>query len=241
MRPPCAQPWARTIARTMCLAMLLLTAAPAWSQTTRPLIHTAESATVEQRTLNRAIKRPAGTTTAPTSPASPGLSWMQVLLSLGLVIGLILALRWAGGRFFGLSSTARASRTIQVLSRSMVAPKQQLLLVQVGRRLLVLANNGSQISPLCQITRADEVAELLGQIQREKAESLGTSFSGWFGKAEEKFQDAPRPQSPPGDGESSRGDAEPSSGPVDPELAVTREEIGGLMDKVRSLSRQFRP
>ena len=76
-----------------------------------------------------------------------------------VVLGLIFAL--AVGRASGFSRHGRAGEArgvVRVLSRTPVTPKQQVLLVQVGRRVLVVADNGTQMNPLSEITDPDEVA-----------------------------------------------------------------------------------
>ena len=59
----------------------------------------------------------------------------------------------------------------------------------------------------------------------------GRSFKSLFGRAEASFEGEAQ--------EESAREAEEKEGIV-PEVATTREEISGLLDKVRSLTRDFR-
>ncbi len=154
----------------------------------------------------------------------------RVVLSLGTVLGLIFAVRWAGKRFFGLQSPSGGSGAIQVLSRSVMSPRQQVLLIRVGRRILVVASSGVQMNTLCQISDPDEVAALLGR--SEVVSDGSAAFTSAFSRANEAFDPE---EDVPDDSTAPDGDAGPD-GPV----AETRAELGGLMDKVKTLSRAFR-
>jgi flagellar biogenesis protein FliO len=179
-----------------------------------------------------------GTTSviAPGNGASAqpqGLDYPRVLTALGIVIGLILALRWLG-RFFFPATTGRArSRAVEVLARSPLSPKQQVMLLRVGQRLLVVGDSGSQMSPLCQITDPDEVAALVGQLRDEKMQVPKRAFGTMFGRSQDAFE-TPEP-APIAAGNELR-EAEEESLPV----ATAREELNGLRDRVRLLAEQFK-
>jgi flagellar protein FliO/FliZ len=166
---------------------------------------------------------------APAASPSNGFDMTRVGLALGVVIVLIFVLRWCGRRLFPNATVARSTRAVQVVSRTLLAPRQQLMLVQVGSRLVVVGDSGGQMNALCEITDADEVAGLLGSIRAEKEESLGNAFGSLFRSAGEKMESAQ---------ESESEDAQRELA-TDGAVAQTREEVRGLMDKVRSLSRQF--
>lgn len=180
----------------------------------------------------------------------------RMLLSLGLVVAVILALRWGGVRVFGGAGAVKTSQVMQVVSRSIISPKQQLILVQVGRRLVMVGNSGAQLTPLAEITDADEVAELLGQARRDKNDTIGKTFGSWMRKAGMNF--------PGGTEVESTGNVEAASdradgGPDRPYVADQEEwttrpdvppgeaeplerphpELAGLLGKVRGMSNQF--
>lgn len=155
----------------------------------------------------------------------------RVALSLGIVLALIFVLRWAGRKFFAMPGGTRGGGVMQVVARSMIAPRQHLLLVRVGRRLVVVADNGGKMTPLSEITDPDEVAELIGQL-RDKSDSPAKPFGALFGRAKTDY-DA-NPDLSPAVSEEGSSDLD------DPSIASTREELHGLMDKVRGLARQFK-
>jgi hypothetical protein len=153
-------------------------------------------------------------------------------------------------RLFPTVAAARSSQAVRVLSRSVLSPKQQVLLLQVGRRVIVVGDTGAQMNPLAEITDPDEVASLVGQVEAEKRPSVTAAFGGLFGRARDSFDaDAePSPQLPATDvsdeGEAEgiveRRAAQDDQPPVQLGLDEARGELRGLMDKVKELSQQFR-
>jgi flagellar biogenesis protein FliO len=183
----------------------------------------------------------AATTTTANSPGSgtqvTGLQgWVRLAMSLVIVLVLILALRPVMRRLMG-SAAIRSSRAIQVLSTQVIAPRQQLILLRVGKRLVLVGNGGAGMSTLCEIQDPDEVAQLLGQLSSDKPSATRT-FGAMLGLARKR-----------GDGDAETqlsnepiADDEPVaavSQPGQESLFATRDELSGLSDKVRRLSQQF--
>lgn len=169
---------------------------------------------------------------------------VRVLGALALVIGAIVILKVVAGQVLGIKSAgANANKGVRVLSRTMIGPKQQMILMQVGRKLVLVSDCAGKVVPVTEVTDPDEVAELAGQ-------ALGTATrAGEFTAALQgnttRYQD---------NEVSSRGESEYE--PVEDELSsddrgVTAEpsrrgsdearELSGLADKVRRLGRQFSP
>jgi flagellar biogenesis protein FliO len=164
---------------------------------------------------------------SPTSPWNMG----RVPLALGAVILLIIAMRRLGKGMLPGAANHRASRAVQVLVRSTVAPKQQIMLIQVGRRLVLVGSAGAEMNPLCEIDDADEVAEVLGQIRSERR-TAAKSFRALFGRVERAYesQDVPAPDESEGEVDTNHPDAA---------TAETREELSGLTERVRRIANQF--
>jgi flagellar biogenesis protein FliO len=189
---------------------------------------------------NRATTQKTGLKPGTSTTTSSGFGAGRVMTALAVVVILILLLRWAAKRFFGVSGAGRSTRAVQVLSRSPISPRQQLVLLRVGRRLLVVADGGGQMNTLSEITDPDEVAALIGQLQDDHGERATKTFGSLFGKMRGTYE-----------AEADSADAEPASpapgrmaehdeGENDPAVVSTRHELSGLMDKVRMLSRQFK-
>jgi flagellar biogenesis protein FliO len=163
-----------------------------------------------------------GVVVAPKPPEP--LSMWRIGSALALVLAAIFALRWASRKVLGLPAGGSSTSAVSVLGRSVIGPRQQVLLIRVGQRILVVANSGATMNSLCEITDPDEVATILGQINRPRPEGEPGAFASMFARAGETFETESTPRSQDGDAE----------------LTATRAEIGGLLDKVRTLSRSFR-
>lgn len=182
---------------------------------------------------------------------SPGLDLSRVGLSLAIVLALVFIGRWLMRRFFHQAGGRGSTRAIQVLARAPLAPRQHVVLILVGRRLIVVGDSGSQMTPLCEITDGDEIAALMGQIQVEKSSSPAKAFGALFQRAKHQFDDEEeedtgteterRTETDPADtAESQVPELEPTADAVtDPLVADTHTEITGLMAKIRVLSSHF--
>ncbi len=237
----CRRTWrmaiSRPIAAALAVSMVLGLAQVAGAQTSRPAA-VAPAGRFENQPLRKPAVEigPAGSATG-TAPSS-AFDLTQVMLALGAVIGLILALRWGGKRFFGAAAAARPTGVVRVLARSMLAPKQQLMLVQVGKRVLVVGDSGGRLDRLSEITDAEEVAELVGQLRREREDSTVKTFSSLFRREERGFDGAGESAGAPeaaAVGDEGVAAEEPGKASLD----QTQRELGGLAAKVRMLARQF--
>jgi flagellar biogenesis protein FliO len=175
----------------------------------------------------------AGPGSSTSSDSDSTMDVPRVVGALALVLILILLLRWIAFRFFSAAPVANGTRAVQVLSRSLVAPRQSVVLMRVGRRLLVVADNGSQLASLAQITDADEVAALVGQVQGEKLDSAARTFGSFIGRVRKEEE----PESLPA--EAADTEVESAVGGQEPSVSEARAELSGLMEQVRLVTRQF--
>jgi flagellar biogenesis protein FliO len=206
-------------------------------------------------------RNPSSTTNAPTTqhagsrPAASsgsGFDVRRVTLALGGVVALLLVVKLGLKRVFGVAGAPRSSRAVQVLTRSPLSPRHQLMVLRVGRRLLVVADGGGQMNTLSEITDPDEVAALLGQLQEDHG--AAAKFGSVFGRMRKPYEadedgdeDAEAESRPTsgvdpfdlgaGENDGQRGERIERN---DPAVTTTRQEVLGLMDKVRMLSRQFK-
>jgi flagellar biogenesis protein FliO len=162
---------------------------------------------------------------------------LRIVGALGVVLGCIFIVRWAGKKVLGLQTPGSGGGVVQILSRTSVSPRQQLMLIQVGRRIVLVANCGVQMNALCEISDPDEVASLAGQLQERCKTSATSAFLSIFGKAGATFEAQQQPIATP---ELNSNEDEPSNEPLEPELATTRQEMRGLMDRVHQLAQHYR-
>ncbi|MDB5326679.1 MAG: hypothetical protein JWM57_2248 [Phycisphaerales bacterium] len=219
------------------IAVLFAAFTPAIAQTSRPSTTTAASSALETQSIQRA--RPVS-----GEDENKGIDWTKLTLAMFVVLGLIVALKYVAIWLFPGVRVGGSGRGVRLLSRTAIAPRQQVLLLQVGRRILVVGESGGAMSPLANIEEPDEVAELLGQTSYTTPASASSRFKAMFGRAERDYEE-PLPESltASDDLEASRsGEAavgEPGT-PVDPNIAAAQDEISGLLDRMRSLSKQVK-
>ena len=102
---------------------------------------------------------------------------VRVVGSLAIVIGLIYVLAMFGRRFGGpLRSAARPSGVVQVHARYPIARNQQLMLLQLDRRILLVHRSGTSMTTLTEVKDHEEVASLLARIESGTRDSLGDRF-----------------------------------------------------------------
>jgi flagellar biogenesis protein FliO len=191
----------------------------------------------------------AATTKAFVEQPAAGFELGRVAAALAIVLGLIFALRWVMRRTLQPGMMVGATGAVQVLTRSPLSPRQHLLLLRVGRRLIVAADCNGQLSSLSEITDPDEVAALVGQVRDEKLTSASKCFGNMLGRwrsgtddaGEDGGEEFPRVPSDVYDAPPPRrDDANALADGDDAAVAGARGEINNLMDRVRLLSQQFK-
>jgi flagellar biogenesis protein FliO len=216
---------ARATRRLVCAALvLLLFASGVLGQT--PLPRTA----LGDEPIRSTSVQPATGGAAVSAPVPQSMEYGRVLGALGVVIALIFVLRWAARVFFPSVAGKTPSRIVEVLGRSVLTPKQQVVLIRVGRRIIVVGDSGSQLNTLCEIADPDEIASLVGQLREEKL-TAASAFGSLFGRFTRRFEAAEESDAP------SLQDGEPM--PADTE-ATAQSELDGLRDRVRRLAEQFK-
>lgn len=175
------------------------------------------------------------------APTASIIDIPRVLTALGIVVGLIFALRYLAKRFIPGIPNARSTSAVRLLGRSMITPKHQVLLLQVGRRIMVAADNGTQLTPLGEIHDPEEVALVLGQLDASKQESISSAFGALVSGARERFMNqTPAAFEPLSQSQNLSDDARADNTVPAPDDPGARSELTNLMNKVRLLSQQFR-
>jgi flagellar biogenesis protein FliO len=159
-------------------------------------------------------------TTQPSGTAAKSGDWdfAKIPAALAGVVILIFVLRWAGKSIGGKVSNKNGGRGVEVLSRSMISPRQQMMVVRFGRKILLVGSSGGEMTPLCQIDQPDEVAEVLAQVNAGK--SASQSFRSAISGAEKPYEEAEV--------------SEPHE-----QTAESSDELGGLMARVRKMTERF--
>jgi flagellar biogenesis protein FliO len=168
------------------------------------------------------------------SAGSDPLDVKRMAVALAIVLGAMYVTHLVWKRLGMPGSANRNAGALQVISRLNLSPKQQVVLLRVGRRVVLIGNSGGQMNSLCEIGDAEEVAGLLGQAATERTDSISAeSFNSVLGTEEKRFEDEQNADVPAHGGDAGAEEHQA--------LSNTRDELSDMMDKVRNLSRQFRP
>lgn len=149
---------------------------------------------------------------------------LSTLTALGLVIGLILLARW-GWMKMGGTVTARSSGVVEVLSRTTVAPRNQVLLLRVGGRVLVVGDSAAGLRTLSTIEDPDEVASVLEAVTAARANSISKGFSQLLSHTDRDFSQAQRLAEEGGDHNEYRFDR-------------ARDSVSSLLSRIRAMSQK---
>lgn len=131
-------------------------------------------------TASTELKSPAAVTAATTADrlGMMGGEVGRVLAALAVIIGLVMLARFfmkrAGGH---ISGGDRPSGVVEILARYPVARGQQLVLLKLARRIMLLHQTGSSMTALTEMTDPDEVASMLARLE-----------AGSSGRTAERFQ-----------------------------------------------------
>lgn len=102
----------------------------------------------------------------------------KVIGALAIVVGLILLLkvflRKSGGFLAGAGS--RPSGVVEILAKYPVGRGQNIVLLKVARRIVLLHQTGSSMTTLSEMTDADEVAEVLARLEAGSTEREAERF-----------------------------------------------------------------
>ncbi len=128
---------------------------------------------------------------APARPtAAPG--WLRTAGSLAAVVALIMLLAWGyravTGGSLSLGSRGRIAGLIDVVSRTALSPRQTLVLVRVGPRMVLLGVSPERIDTLETIADEALVARLAGAAARERPDSISAEFRQALHDQQQRFE-----------------------------------------------------
>ena len=156
------------------------------------------------------------------SPAGPSFS--RVAVSLAVVTGLIVALAWAYRRITP-GGIGTQSGPVQLVARSHVTPKHQVLLLKVGYRILVVGDSGQGMQALSTVERPEEVTAILAAAGKSEAGHdliSSDAFAASLASAENQYEAMPGADATPAD--------------LVEQLGAADEDVKQLIARVRGLS-----
>lgn len=122
---------------------------------------------------------------------SPGAAIGTVAGSLGIVLGVFFVLAWCTRRLNPGATSLLPNEAVEVLGRAPLAGRQQMQLVRVGHKLLLVAITPSGVVPLTEINDAAEIEHLSGLCRRGQSSSASAAFR-------EALQQLSSERAPPG-------------------------------------------
>lgn len=130
--------------------------------------------TPRQQAQSHKLGRPA----APTTGGAIG----TVAGSLGIVLGLFLVLVWCSRRFAPAGTAQLPKEVVELLGRTSLGGRQQVQLVRIGNKLLLVAMTTAGIETLTEVTDPLEVERLAALCRRGEPASATASFRQVIGQ-----------------------------------------------------------
>lgn len=157
---------------------------------------------------------------APTesSPTGSGSWALQTLAALAIVIALIFVMRSLLMRLSG-TRAAGASRLVEVLARTTIGHKTQVVFLKINQRVIVAAQTPAGIDTLTVMDEPEEVAWLLGEVEAAKPMSITQSFRHVMQRFDKDFN----------------AGAESGTDRSEQYVDRTRDELSGLLARIRHL------
>lgn len=110
-------------------------------------------------------------------PSSSLGTIFSVLFSLGIVVSLFLGLAWLYRKSQPQGSARLPTEIVQILGRTTVAPRQSMMVVRFGSKLLLVSQQPGQTETLAEISDPAEVDRLAGICESKSSHSATQSFS----------------------------------------------------------------
>ena len=130
-----------------------------------------------------------GEPTASTGYLPDVMEFVRVGGALVAVVGLLLGLRILLRRLGGMPSARRPAGAVQVHGRYPVARGQQVVLLQVGQRIIVAHQGSAGMRTLAEITDPAEVADLRATLDRGSSRASNTDFQQKLAEAAAASED----------------------------------------------------
>lgn len=127
---------------------------------------------------HRPLKPPTASDPATQEKRSSGTVQMfiSVVSSLLIVVGLLLGAAWCYRKATPNLTGGLPKQVLQVLGRMPVAPRQQLILMRFGPKLVLMSNLQGEVRTLSEIIDPLEVDRICGLCESSQAGSISDSF-----------------------------------------------------------------
>lgn len=133
--------------------------------------------------------------------------WVRTTMALGGVVVLIVFLGWGYRRVadnrgaWPFAARPRSATMMEVLGRTTISPRQSVVLMRVGPRLVLVGCTADAIRPLDVISDPEQVSRMLGHVAQQRADSQSAEFaqclereSGSYGGEDESHHETVMPE-----------------------------------------------
>jgi len=160
-----------------------------------------------------------------SSASNSSSSWMwQTFGALAIVIALIFFLRFMLQRLGGQASTAaHVAPLVEVLARSSIAPKTQLMFLKINQRVVVVAQSQAGLQTVTTFDNPEDTAWVLRQVESARPMSISQGFKQLMHRFDNDYA-----------AQSAEEGADDSEQYVD----RTRNEMSSLLSRIRNLSQK---
>jgi flagellar biogenesis protein FliO len=97
-------------------------------------------------------------------------------VSLGLVLAIFCAIVWFSKKSGGRANKALPSEIVELLGVTAITPKQQMQLVRLGNKILLLSLTQQGVQPIGEVTDNEEVARICAICQTNRPNSMSNTF-----------------------------------------------------------------
>ena len=141
-----------------------------------PLVATEQPKPATTRTPLNPRKPQAASETTKSSTGNTIKMMLSVGSSLLIVIGLFLGVAWCYRKTLNTSLGGIPKHVVSVIGRTAIAPRQQLVLVRFGSKLVLVSMVQGETRTISEITDPLEVDQLAGACESHQPHSLTNSF-----------------------------------------------------------------
>jgi len=151
-------------------------AAATWTTPTVKAEHMPTSQPMANAERSTPFQPPTTNANSLKKPTSTWSSTISMVVSLLLVLAIFMGVAWFFRSVAPQPSRPLSKEVVQVLGRTPLAPRQQMVLIRFGRKLVLVSQQLGQTQTLSEIDDPGEVDHLLGLCEESNATSISNSF-----------------------------------------------------------------
>jgi flagellar biosynthetic protein FliO len=108
--------------------------------------------------------------------AARGLWGASDFLPLAVVLALVALAAWVVKRYLPARRLVTGSGALEIMARLPLTPKQSLVLVKMGGRMVLVGVSPERVNTVCVVDDPEQVAELVGRIASQSRDSSARAF-----------------------------------------------------------------